>query len=154
MKKKNIIALLLIAVFFLICIYCYYQYSFRNITKKNSPDYPEKQSTEPSSSPSPTPTMIPITPDPTYVEEMKTQTKNEIEMNKALDAYSEKTPLLYLMPVENDEYNIEYVGRSKYKITLKIPDQESAKQKALDWWKEKKIDPSKLDIVWESGSFE
>jgi len=146
---------IIIFIFILIIISCIGLYNlFHQNTIKNHVQSPPAISVTETPFISITPTDIPITPNPTYSEELKIQTKNEIDMNRALDEYSKNTPLLYLMPVETEDFNIEYLGNSKYKITLKTADQESAKQKALDWWKKKKIDLSLLDITWESRVLE
>lgn len=99
--------------------------------------------------PSVSPTFIPITLNPTHMDELSQQAKNDTEINRTLEEYKKRTPLLYLMPVETEYFRIEYKGNGKYQITLKGDDPTVDKEEALKWWKEKNIDPSTLEIIWK-----
>jgi hypothetical protein len=97
---------------------------------------------------SPTPSIVPITMNPTQIIEIQKQVDTDLEVGKSLDAYQKKTPLLYLMPVVENDFKIEYAGNMQYKITLLGEDKSLSKQHAIDFWTSHKVDPETIDILW------
>lgn len=109
--------------------------------RENQPSFFQPQT---QNYPSPEPTL-----GQTEISEAQQQAENDQDFQKHFDAYTEKTPLLYLMPVKTDSFLIDYQGDTVYTITLFGTDREKARQEALDWWRANDIDPQTLNLIWQ-----
>ena len=90
------------------------------------------------------PSTIPqTTTDPLLIEKQK---KLDADFSKAMDEYEKISPLLRFMPVHENHFIIEYLGKGTYKITLLGSDKITAKTEARNWWLSHKVNPDNIKI--------
>ncbi len=82
---------------------------------------------------------------PTLIEEQK---KLDESFSRAMDDYEKSSPLLRYMPVHENLFTIDYLGKGIYRITLLGVNKTLAKNESRKWWIFHQINPDNLHIEY------
>lgn len=82
---------------------------------------------------------------PTLIEEQK---KLDDSFSKAMETYEKSSPLLRYMPVHENLFTIDYLGKGIYRITLLGVNKTLAKNESRKWWISHQINPDSLNIEY------
>lgn len=82
---------------------------------------------------------------PTLIEEQK---KLDDSFSRAMETYEKSSPLLRYMPVHENLFTIDYLGKGIYRITLLGSNKVLAKEESGKWWVSHQINPDSLNIEY------
>lgn len=82
---------------------------------------------------------------PALLDEQK---KLDASFSKAMADYEKSSPLLRYMPVHENLFTIDYLGKGIYRITLLGLNKTLSKNESRKWWLSHQVDPAKLNIEY------
>ena len=85
---------------------------------------------------------------PKLIEEQK---KLDDSFTQAMEDYEKSSPLLRYMPVHENLFTIDYMGKGIYRTTLFGSNKALAKEESRKWWVSHQVDPDNLKIEYLSG---
>jgi len=103
--------------------------------------FSQKQNSPPPPAPTLTPTIPPLTPTETPAEPT-------IDEEKLIRQILKDYPLAVYLPYEGSDFVINYTGPLSLEITINKA-LGGSKEKVLQWFEEKEIDPKTHKIIWK-----
>ena len=139
-KKTILFTIIPILVLFLLIIYITFTLFYSNT---NSTSNSTNNDTQDMITLTNTPGMS--STDPALIEEQK---KLDGSFTQAMQDYEKSSPLLRYMPVHENLFTIDYMGKGIYRITLLGLNKTLAKNESRKWWISHQVNPDNLNIEY------